>query len=55
MKSCYGVPIFSSLRPEILTFNTKDEEEALKLASCIYGKEAADHFLVAINEEGEIY
>jgi hypothetical protein len=37
-----------------VTFATRDEQEALKLASCICGKQAKKS-LVMISESGEIY
>lgn len=36
------------------TFNTRDEREALKLASCICGKNAKKT-LVMISETGEVF
>jgi hypothetical protein len=37
-----------------VTFNTKNEDEALSLASCIYGGKA-EKCLVIINEHGDIF
>lgn len=37
-----------------LTFNTKDENEAYRLASCVCGKKARNA-LVIISDKGEIY
>jgi len=37
-----------------VTFDTKDEDEALTLANCIYGKNASK-CLVIINEHGDIF
>ncbi len=36
------------------TFTTNDEDEAIKLASCICGEQAA-RSVVIINAEGEVY
>ena len=36
------------------TFNTKDEDEALKLASCICGAKRAKRSLCLINSLGEV-
>lgn len=38
-----------------VTFNTDDENEAIKLASCVCGKGKAAKALVIINDEGEIF
>lgn len=37
-----------------ITFNTRDENEAIKLAHCICGKKA-EKVLVILNEYGEIF
>ncbi len=37
-----------------VTMNTKDENEAIRLASCVCGKRKAPHTLVIINERGQV-
>ena len=37
-----------------LSFQTRDEDEALKLAACVCGKRMAARSLVMINEEGRV-
>lgn len=38
-----------------VTFQTKDEGEALKLASCVCGQKKAKKALVIISENGDIF
>ncbi len=38
-----------------VTFQTRNEKEALKLASCVCGKQKAPKALVIISESGEIF
>lgn len=38
-----------------VTFTTKDEREALRLASCVCGASKASKALVIISENGDIY
>ena len=61
IRSLYAIPcVFSSLGDYdprdvfFLTFTTKDEKEALKLASCVCGKKKAGKSLVIITEKGDI-
>lgn len=60
IKSAYAIPCllteYGQFDPEdvfFVTFQTRDEDEALRLASCICGVKAADS-LVIINEKGNV-
>jgi len=60
-KAAYAIPCLltehSDFRDDeifFLAFATRDEEEALKLAACICGKEMAPKSLVMISEEGDV-
>ena len=60
IKSAYAIPCLltedGQFDPEdvfFVTFSTRDEDEALRLASCICGVKAADS-LVIINEKGNV-
>ena len=62
VKTLYAVPCAFTSGGEyteddifFTTFHTKDEEEALKLASCVTGQDRALDSLVLINEYGEIF
>jgi hypothetical protein len=62
VKSVYAIPCLFTERglydPDdvfFVTFSTKDENEALKLASCICGKRKADRSLVIINANGQVF
>lgn len=52
-KDKYGNDDFDGLF--FLTFQTLDEDKALRLASCVCGKEKAKKSLLMIDENGEIY
>lgn len=60
LRSAYAIPCLLTEKgqfdPEdvfFVTFQTRDEDEALRLASCICGETAADS-LVIINEKGNV-
>jgi hypothetical protein len=60
-KVLYAIPCAFGLPDDLeedslffLTFNTKDETEAYKLASCVCGKKGKNA-LVIISENGEIF
>jgi hypothetical protein len=62
VRSLYAIPCaFTNLETGdsdgffFTTFNTKNEEEAFRLASCVCGVEKAKDALVIINEDGDIY
>lgn len=58
-KSLYAIPCAFDVESYdelfFVTFNTKDEVEALQLASCICGPDMASKALVIINEDGDIH
>lgn len=62
IKSMYAVPCLvtelGDFDPDdvfFVTFGTKDEEEALRLASCVCGKRKAAGSLVIITENGQVF
>lgn len=63
IKTQFAVGCFLSDDPELgsiqdiffVKFNTKDEKEALRLASCIVGRDRAKKTLVILGENGDIY
>lgn len=62
IKSVYAIPcMYPTNRDDFdlddvffLTFNTTDENEVLKLASCVCGPRAAAKSLVIINDLGQV-
>lgn len=61
IKSAYAIPCLLTESQEydledvfFVTLNTRDEDEALRLASCICGKRKAPASLVIINEKGQV-
>lgn len=61
LKSAYAIPcLFTDqghFDPDdvfFVKFETRDEDEALRLASCICGKRKAASSLVIINERGQV-
>jgi hypothetical protein len=61
IKSAYAIPCLLTEKgyfdPEdvfFVTFQTRDEEEALRLASCICGPRKAPYSMVIINEKGQV-
>lgn len=62
IKSAYAIPCMHfSDRGDFdlddvffVTFDTTDEDEALKLASCVCGPSAAAKSLVIVNELGQV-
>jgi len=56
IKSLYAIPCSSPGDEELffLTFQTRDEDEALSLAACVHGSKGK-RALVIINEDGEIF
>lgn len=56
LRTRYAVPCKGNESGEFffVTFNTRDEREALKLASCVQGK-SGKKALVVINENGDIF
>jgi hypothetical protein len=61
MKSVFAIPcLFKDgdyFDPDdvfFVTFNTRDDEQALRLASCICGPYKAERSLVIINEKGKV-
>lgn len=56
LRTLYAVPCKDNASGEIffVTFGTRDEREALRLASCVQGK-SGRKALVVINENGDIF
>ncbi len=61
MKSVFAIPCLFKERGHFdpddvffVTFNTRDDDEALRLASCICGPHMAERSLVIINEKGKV-
>ena len=55
VKSLYAVPCSDQERSIFfITFNTRNEKEALALASCVHGNKGK-RALVIIGEDGSIY
>ena len=61
-KVLYAVPCAMTDLDEVeddsfffITFQTKDESEALRLASCVCGPDKAEKALVIISENGDIF
>jgi hypothetical protein len=61
IKSAFAIPCMfmdgGHFDPEdvfFVTFKTRDDEEALRLASCICGPRKAARSLVIINEKGNV-
>ena len=60
VRSVYAIPCLLSADDDendafFLTFSTRNEDEAIRLASCVCGKKKAPKTLVIINEFGEIF
>ena len=62
IKSKYAIPCVMTDDGELdveevffITMNTRDENEAIRLASCVCGKRQAPNSLVIINERGQIF
>ena len=61
-KSMYAIPCLFMEEGDFdvedvffVTMNTKSEDEAIKLASCVCGKRKAPQTLVIINERGQVF
>ncbi len=61
IKSAYAIPCLLTEKGQFdlddvffVTFQTRDEDEALKLASCICGRRKAPYSMVIINEKGQV-
>lgn len=61
LKSVYAIPCLLTEKGRydledvfFVTFKTRDEDEALRLAACICGARKAADSLVIINERGQV-